>query len=470
MDGKCIVSSCGKAASKCCGSCGLVRYCSTDCQKKDWKEHHKKSECLNLNKLNELSPGLTEKEIYDVVDRVSKMSDRLSPKGELVRSIHLLNEFVVFVRDRCGRLDCNDARSMIGDGVKLNNIPICRLLVKLGEIYFLNVQGSSESDNLVMSYLSEARELLIQRKDAGEDDMVMWKMLFLCDESLYHLYARRCQLEKAKYHAVHFVASARQYKGPDQVNNLIRALSKLSASLQLESDYPESLAVAEESYLLASKHYSPAHKMVLQASRPLIDCLTVMKDYSTADTYCRMNCANVIDPMNAGEYDVVDRVWTMDQLVEIWLAKEPDDDEIVEKALADEAIDLSRKAYALDKESWQTQINFICLSRLCRVLLKANQLTEETEGLLHQLVKTCATNIYFDGYYTLASIGNLGDYYLRLNKSLPMGEKSTLVQENIELCEKKLLELESCNVGSVGYVKISQKIKPYFKNNSELCI
>ena len=39
-------------------------------------------------------------------------------------------------------------------------------------------------------------------------------------------------------------------------------------------------------------------------------------------------------------------------------------------------------------------------------------------------------------------------FYTTLNNSLPMGEKSTLVQENIELCEKKVLELKSCNDGS----------------------
>ena len=51
-----------------------------------------------------------------------------------------------------------------------------------------------------------------------------------------------------------------------------------------------------------------------------------------------------------------------------------------------------------------------------------------------------------------------------------IGEESTLVQENIELCEKKLLELKSCNDGSIGYINGSLKIKPYFKNNAELCI
>ena len=447
MRGKCIVSCCGKAASKCCGSCCLVRYCSVECQKEDWKKHHKKFECVNMKKLS--SESLTEDEINVVVDKITNISDRLSANGEDERNTDLLKDCIDFVRDRLSRLGSGDPHSLIGDSVKLNHLTICRLLVKLGLLYY-NMPSSCETDNHAISYFSEACELLVQRKDTGKDDMVMWKLLFACDEYLCHLHARIGQLEKVEYHAVQFVASARQYKGPDQADHLITALSRLSASLQSESDCTESLAVAEEAYLIASKHYSPAHRMVLSASHHIINCLLQMKDYSTADTYCRMNYANVFDPMNAGEYDVKDRLFTMDQLVDIWLVKEPDDDEIVEKTLADEAIDLSRRVYALTKESDHTQANFDCLPNLCRVLLKANQLTEETEGLLHQLVKycmaenyfdgdhtltkACVTNTYFDGHHSLRSMCNLGDYYLRLQKSLPMVEKSTLVQENIKLC------------------------------------
>ena len=467
MEGKCIVSCCGKAASKCCGSCGLVRYCSVECQKEDWKKGHKKLECVNMKKLSSVS--LAEEEIESVVDKITNISDRLLANGEHERNIDLLKERINFVGDRLGRLDCKDSRSMIRDGVKLNDITICHLLVNLGQVYF-NMASSCETDNHAISYLSEARELLVQRKDLEKDDMTIWKMLFGCDESLYHLYARRCQLEKAKYHSVQFLATARQYKGPDHVDLLIAALSQLSHILFCESNCPEALAAAEESYLIASKHYSPAHKMVLDASRQMINCLIEMKDYSTADTYSRMNYANVFDPMNTTEYDIVDRVCTMGQLVDVWLAKEPDDDETIEKALADEAIDLSRKTYALNKESCRTQTEFDCMCKVCQVLLKANQLTEETEGLLHQLVKTCTAEIYFDGEHVLTSVGNLGVFYSKLQQSLPMGDRSTLLQENIELCTTKVLELQSCSNGSVGYIKGSQEIKPYFKNNAELCL
>ena len=145
-----------------------------------------------------------------------------------------------------------------------------------------------------------------------------------------------------------------------------------------------------------------------------------MNDYTTADICCRINYANVFDPIDviAGEYDVDDRLYAMGKLVEIWLLKEPDYDEIVEKALGYEAIDLSRKLLTLSRASCLTHISFAFLHKLYQVLLKANQLTEETKGLLRQLVGDA--NIYFDD-----------DFYLRLYNSLPIGENNTLVQENI---------------------------------------
>ena len=84
MEEKCIVISCGKAASKCCGSCGMVRYCSVECQKDDWKQHHKKDECVNMKKLASLN--LTEEEIVDVVNKISCICGRLEGIGEAMRS------------------------------------------------------------------------------------------------------------------------------------------------------------------------------------------------------------------------------------------------------------------------------------------------------------------------------------------------------------------------------------------------
>ena len=162
MEGKCIVSSCGKAASKCCGSCGVIRYCSVECQKEDWKKHHKKDECVNMKKLSDVT--LTEDDISNVVNGILRMCGRLKIIGEGWRIIGLLREFIDFVRDRLGRLNRNDSRSLSGDLI------MCRLLVNIGNIYF-DMQRSSENESHVISYMSEARELLMQRKDAGIDQI-----------------------------------------------------------------------------------------------------------------------------------------------------------------------------------------------------------------------------------------------------------------------------------------------------------
>ena len=104
------------------------------------------------------------------------------------------------------------------------------------------------------------------------------------------------------------------------------------------------------------------------------------------------------------------------------------------------------------------------------MLLKRNELTEETEGLLHQLVTKCIAENNLDGDFIYNSFVYLHTFFAEIHESFPMGEESILVLKNIELCDKKLLELKSCNDGSVGYVKRSQIIKPYFKNNVKLHI
>ena len=469
MEGKCIVSGCGKAASKCCGSCGFVRYCSVECQKEDWKKHHKKDECVSMKKL--ASVNLTEDEICDVAERIKCISGRHLGIGEAKWSIHMNQECLDFVRDRLCRLDCDDSRNLMRDGVRLNHLILCRQLIDLGAAYF-HMERSTKIDNHGISYLSEARELLVQNKDAGMNESGMWHLLYICDHQIYQLYKLRGQWEKAKYHCVEWIATARQCNVSDQVDYLIIALRMLSSSLIRECNFSEALPFAEESYIIASKHYSPAHKTVIEASGPLINCLISMGDCSTAETYCRMNYANLIDPVNAGEYSVDDGMNVMKQLVSIWLWKEPDENEIVEKALADEAKDLSRKmfAYACIAKGSNMQYRVPSLTTLCRVLLKRNELTKETEGLLHQLVTMCITEKNLDGEDMQYTFTLLHIFYLKIHESFPIGEESILVKENIILSHKRLMELESSNDGSVGYAKISQKIKPYFKGNAELHI
>ena len=463
MEAKCIVSSCGKAASKCCGSCVVIRYCSSECQKDDWKLHHKKEECVNMRKLSTVS--LTGKEISDVAYKVSNMAYRLSVTGETKKSIDLLKEGIEFVRVRRGRLDRNDPFLLAGD-----NLMLCRLLVDLGNIY-LNMPTSSEIATLAISYLSDAHQMLVQMRDSkGFDNTVLWQLLWKSDSYLFQLYSQRGQLDKAKYHSLDCIASAKHFEGTDAIDYLSTALSMYSGSLYSESNFTEALAIGEEAYTIASKHYSPSHKKVLKASRQMINCLIAMREYDSADAFCRMNYANLIDPMNAGEYDVEDGPDIMSQLAKIWLIKEPDEDEILAKAHAEEAVDLARQVYENSKRSRRTHNSIKCLNLLCQVLLKAYVLTEETEGHLHKLVSVHVAEYTSNSSNLCSALMELGKFYLRLDSTFPMEKKSSLVLINLGLCHKRLLELEACTEGSDSYMRGAVKIKPYYKINSELCI
>ena len=101
----------------------------------------------------------------------------------------------------------------------------------------------------------------------------------------------------------------------------------------------------------------------------------------------------------------------------IWLEKDPDDDEIIEKALADEAIDLSRKAYELvqNLDCKRNDKNYLIF--FFEVLLKANQLTEETEGILHQYVTASIAENHPNGNSMCELFQDLFIFYIKLHDS-----------------------------------------------------
>ena len=65
---------------------------------------------------------------------------------------------------------------------------------------------------------------------------------------------------------------------------------------------------------------------------------------------------------------------------------------------------------------------------------------------------------------------DLGRFYLFLHDSLPIGQKSISVLQNIELCQRKIKEHEHFNHGSGVYKKGTEKIQPHFKKNVAFCV
>ena len=465
MEGKCIVSNCGNAASKCCGLCGWIRYCSVGCQRADWKQCHKRDECVSLKLL--ATESLSEDEIEVVADKMSHMSTRLSAAGDPVRGVDLLKSCIEFARLRFGQLNRKDSPRLTGESAKLNKLTICNLLIDLSIVYD-DLTTSFGNQNHGISIALEAHQLLLERKDAGLDDM--WSLLSKSEQCLAISYSFLNDIENSKYYAEQCVANARQYKGENEFNVLHTALNQGCLNYMHQSNFPSALALAEEKYVLVSSKYSPAHRIVLKASILLIECLLRMEDYSTAETYCMMNYENLNDTKHGEEYDDDVSSEIMLQMGKIWLEKEENEDKKVAKILAEEAIDLTRKACNTLCMKNSLKNSYDHLSTFCQVLLKGNKLTEETENILYQIVKLSLQAQEITIMFLERSLTLVAKFYTMLYDSFQGGKKKIpgLFRENIDLCEKKLLEFECPD--SRECIRGPQILKPYFKNNALLII
>ena len=107
------------------------------------------------------------------------------------------------------------------------------------------------------------------------------------------------------------------------------------------------------------------------------------------------------------------------------------------------------------------------LKTFCEVLLKGNRLTEETESRLHELVNCGGWgNFNFLVDRKRSSVILLSKFYLKIKQSLPEGNESTLIQDNMEVC--KMYFGLPCEVSPIDCIDGLLKIKPYFKNNTDV--
>ena len=80
-------------------------------------------------------------------------------------------------------------------------------------------------------------------------------------------------------------------------------------------------------------------------------------------------------------------------------------------------IDLGYKVFAYATKNGKMPYRISTLSILCRMFLKGNELTEESEGFLHQLITTCIAEDTLDGVYIHDSLVHLRTFYLNIRKS-----------------------------------------------------
>ena len=88
MADSCCMVGCGSLGTKSCGACGVVSYCSVECQKGDWKVH--KHSCINMNKLPTTFLPLSE---------LRKYGKKIDAQASILQSQGKVKETITFQSD-----------------------------------------------------------------------------------------------------------------------------------------------------------------------------------------------------------------------------------------------------------------------------------------------------------------------------------------------------------------------------------
>ena len=202
----CVNEDCGAAASSSCGACGLVWYCSSQCQKEDWKENHKK-ECLDRKKLSSILTNSLD--VETIVLRMLSISNRLLIINHVSKGIEIGEKCLAFLQRQCGSTIPGTCYCMMQNGTKVDNYLHVQNLAFLSELYD-SIPESVETDDRIIFYASESLRLYLQRKQAGKGVDLM--PFVKCNSSLGRVYAARRELDKADYHFEQNLAAVRQYR------------------------------------------------------------------------------------------------------------------------------------------------------------------------------------------------------------------------------------------------------------------
>jgi hypothetical protein len=304
---KCARPDCLAKAKSSCSVCGREQYCSSSCQKLDWKIH--KSMCPILKKLStQLQPF---HEVIQIKDEVLT-----SKKGKDCRVLeHLLSYLEYQFGGKVAGIDYRER----GNGERINNweveVEILHAVSCLLAGLYLHNNLLSMISRCEMSFpllersLSLLNPWLIQldldasnRMDSRND----WQMnhileaLFCTEHNMTTVTINSNQLDIAEAHCQQCLVYSRRYglEGEEKTINIFDALSSYSNLRQRQKDYSGAVTFAEEAYNLVVEFYDPVHPQLQEAAGILIHILIAKGDYYDAERYAQVTYSNLRDKKN----------------------------------------------------------------------------------------------------------------------------------------------------------------------------
>jgi hypothetical protein len=303
----CARPGCNTAAKSSCSVCAREQYCSSICQKTDWKTH--KPMCPILKKLSsKLQPF---HQVFQITNEILE-----SKKGNQAR---ILKHLLSYAEYQFGNKTPGKGYREKGNGDRISDWKVDVLILndinrKLANLYDQDYSlGTINSDDIMSPYLERSLSLLnpwlihldsndSNKTDSLDNDQVnrLLHELFCTEVNMAAVTTNRMQFVIAEGHCQRSLAYARRFglEGENKTTLIFLALKSYCSLRDHQGDHSGALTFAEESYNLVVEAYDCVHPQVQQAAGILINILIAKGDLYDAERYAEVTYGNLRDKKN----------------------------------------------------------------------------------------------------------------------------------------------------------------------------
>lgn len=417
---QCARPDCHEEANSSCSVCAREQYCSSNCQKLDWKIH--RSMCPILKKLpNKLQ---SYREADQVINEVLE-----SKKG---KDIRVLEHLLSYAENQFGKQVTGVGYRERGDGQIINNWDVeIRIFYEINStILHIHSQDASINSRLIRGdkmfpYLEKSLFLLspwlvhlepsneTNQLDYDQSDYLLHES-YCTEQGLSMVMMKRNQFNAAEGHCKRCLDYSRRYRveGEKKTTAIFSALLLYIDLRQREGNFSGALTFSEEAYNLVVTAYDPVHHEVTQAANALISCLIQTGNFFDAERFAQITYSNLRDPKNGMDQESEEMARGSHNLADTIFRQDGD----LKKAeeLAREALRIRTKFCGPDNFN----IGFTSMF-LATILQSQSKLGDETKNLFERSLRIFIRNEGPDGPTTASGNSAVGQYYRKLAAMQP---------------------------------------------------
>lgn len=426
----CCGPGCNEFGSKHCSSCRDASYCSVKCQKDHWKTHKKICSKKMPNKLLPID------EVTQVIKRSFDQGVKLKVQFRTEEAIEVLENAVTFFDNQFGPRIVGATYRVRRNGDRVDNnwrlvtMPLLLLLIQLTSL--LIDQRTSAAFDRALIHLTEARELIEPEMAAlqfGELDY-LHLLCYQIELQLAEIYTEKFQFEEAEIHCQECSKYARKSHGDIRTTNVCLALRVYSCLRRFQGRFAEAVAMAEEAYITVSEAHCPEHPKVQDAAADLIDCLTLVNEFSQAEAYARITYESLIDPSCGIDQEGEQIARGMQQLAHVLLLVVQNDEKASQDILIEAEKLIRQSCIVVEKVFGGNTPNLaICLDTFGKILVERGTFNAEVKDAFTRVVLIYDSVEGGRGRGTVHSRQTLGDYLVMMSGKMPVGEERSKLQE-----------------------------------------